>query len=237
MYKPSKKHNFNKLYQVIGIALLCVLAIYTTYTITVAWFMDESVTSNKPNIMVIGTVDLNVESNFNFYNLVLAPDTYYIEEDGVRYGTYLTTSADNDVKSIYVRCKVEIEMPDPVSPYTDPAILSLYFVNQETNNSNLTTGDGNSYLESRDYEKWFYNSSDDYYYYIGSVGSEEVEFNSGYHVNNALNNKIAIEDVSIRFTFESIQRPYGAYAAIPEWQTAPKVFTDFAKDDTGYPQS
>ena len=235
MYKPTKKHDMKRIYQIIGIALLCVVAIYTSYSITMAWFMDESVTSNGPNIMVVGTVDLKVETDFNFYNLVLAPDTYYIEEDGKRYGTYLTTNTNNDTKSIYVRCKVEIEMPPPVDPYTKAAELTLYFVNQETRKSNITTGDGNSYVESRDLGKWFYNSSDDYYYYIGSVGTEEVEFNSGYHVNNALNNKIAKEDVSINLTFESIQRPYGAYVEL--WTTAPKVFTDFAKSDTLYPET
>ena len=229
MYKPQKKKNGKRLYQVIGMALLCVLVVYMSYTATTAWFLDESITSNgKPNIMIIGTVDLDVKSNFNFYNLVLAPDTYYTTytENGVprSYGTYLTTSEDNDVKTIYVRCKVEIIVPAP-------AELTLYFINQETNTSNLTTGNGSSYQESRDHNKWFYNSTDGYYYYIGSIGTQRVEFNSGYHVNNALWNDIAYGDVSIKMTFESIQRPYGAYHAL--WETAPAVFNQFAQIDTG----
>ena len=230
MLKPQKTHKIRKLYQAIGIALLCVLVVYLSYNVTTAWFLDESITSNgKPNIMIIGTVDLDVQSNFNFYNLVLNPDTYYTTytENGVprSYGTYLTTSEDNDVKSIYVRCKVEITVPAP-------ADLSLYFINQETQTSNLTTGDGNSYLESRDHNKWFYNTTDGYYYYIGSIGKDKVEFNSGYHVNNSLINEIAYGDVSITMTFESIQRPYGAYHAF--WDdTAPDVFKEFALGDTG----
>lgn len=234
MYKAPKKKNTKRWYHIIGIALLCVLTVYLSYSVTVAWFLDESVTSNgKPNIMVIGTVDLDVQSNFKFYNLVLAPDTYYTTytENGVprSYGTYLTTSENNDTKTIYVRCKVEIVVPAP-------AELTLYFINQQTQQSNLTSGDGTSYQESRDHEKWFYNDKDGYYYYIGSIGTEEVEFNSGYHVNNALWNDIAYGDVSITMTFESIQRDYGAYDAI--WgDDAPKVFTDFAKLDTGYPKN
>ena len=229
MQKTPKKKHISKWYQVIGILLLCVLTVYLSYSVTSAWFLDESITSNgKPNIMIIGTVDLDVQSNFKFHNLVLAPDTYYTTytENGVprSYGTYLTTSEDNDVKTIYVRCKVEIVVPAP-------AELTLYFVNQATGKSNLTTGDGTSYLESRDLNKWFYNATDGYYYYIGSIGTTPVEFNSGYHVNNALWNDIAYGDVSITLTFESIQRPYDAYKALWDENKMPKVFTNFAAQD------
>ena len=118
MYKPQKKKNGKRLYQVIGMALLCVLVVYMSYTATTAWFLDESITSNgKPNIMIIGTVDLDVKSNFNFYNLVLAPDTYYTTytENGVprSYGTYLTTSEDNDVKTI-ARHEVKLNLENVI---------------------------------------------------------------------------------------------------------------------------
>lgn len=213
---PKKKH-ITRLYQVIGIALLCVLTVYISYSVTTAWFLDESITSNgKPNIMVIGTVDLDVRSNFNFYNLVLAPDTYYTTytENGVprSYGTYLTTSEDNDVQTIYVRTKF----------YTNRSELTLHF------EGNITTN--TSYNASTDLNKW-YHHTDGYYYYIGSIGTTPVEFNAGYHVDNTLRNEIAYDEVTLEFVFESIQRPYGAYKAL--WDSAPAIFNQFALSDTG----
>ncbi len=217
MYKAPKKHTSTRLYQVIGILLLCVLSVYLSYTVTTSWFLDESITSNgKPNIMIIGTVDLNVQSNFDFYNLVLAPDTYYTTymDQGVErsYGTYLTTSEDNDVKTIYVRAKF----------YTNRDELTLHFVN------NITTS--TSYTAASDLNKWYLHT-DGYYYYIGSIGTTPVEFNAGYHVDNTLRNEIAYEEVTLEYTFESIQRPYGAYHAL--WETAPTIFNQFASADTG----
>lgn len=217
MYISPKKKVAKRLYQVIGIAILCVLVIFTSYNVTSAWFMDESITSNgKPNIMIVGTVDLSVKSNFNFYNLVLAPDTYYTTytENGVprSYGTYLTTSEDNDVKTIYVRGKF----------YTNRSELTLHF------EGNTTTG--TTYSSSRDLNKWYLHT-DGYYYYIGSIGTTPVEFNAGYHIDNTLRNETAYEDVTLEFVFESIQRPYGAYHAL--WDTAPTIFKQFASADTG----
>ena len=101
MYKPQKKKNGKRLYQVIGMALLCVLVVYMSYTATTAWFLDESITSNgKPNIMIIGTVDLDVKSNFNFYNLSLQPDyTYTVDKEGSEIGTYVRTKADEQTNA------------------------------------------------------------------------------------------------------------------------------------------
>ncbi len=217
MQIAPKKKRISRIYQVIGIALLCVLTVYLSYTATSAWFLDESITSNgKPNIMVIGTVDLDVRSNFNFYNLVLAPDTYYTTytENGVprSYGTYLTTSEDNDVQTIYVRTKFT----------TNRTELTLHF------EGNITTS--TNYNAANDLNKWYLHT-DGYYYYIGSIGTTPVEFNAGYHIDNTLRNEIAYDEVTLEFVFESIQRPYGAYKAL--WETAPTIFKQFALGDTG----
>lgn len=224
MRKPrTNNSHMRKLYQIIGIILLCVILFIASYQITLAWFVDQSVTSNgEPNILVVGTVDLNVETNFNFYNLVLAPDTIYTEniEDGktVSYATRINAGVSNDTGTIYVRAKFE----------TNRQELSLYF-------NNLTTA--TSYPEDEESRKnvngkWFYNEPDGYYYYIGGVGTSEVIFNAGYYVDNTLNNSKAGEEVEINFVFESIQRPYGAYHAV--WTTAPTVFDGFASFDSGY---
>jgi hypothetical protein len=161
-------------------------------------------------------VDLNVKTNFNYYNLVLAPDTIYTEniEDGktVSYATKLSTSVKNDVGNIYVRAKFT----------TNRSELSLYFNNLTTDTVYTSSANG----------KWVYNESDEYYYYIGSVGTTEITFNAGYYVDNTLDNSDAGDEVEIDFVFESIQRPYGAYHAV--WATAPAIFDTFASADSGY---
>ena len=212
-----KKHSLKRLYQILGILLLCLTLVYSSYRVTTAWFMDDSVTSNgEPNIMVIGTVDLEVKTDFNFYNLVLAPDTYYttyIENGETRYhGTYIKTSEKNDVKSIYVRAKFETNRDE----------LTLYF------DGNITTN--TTYNADLDLNKWYYHT-DGYYYFIGSVGTEEIEFNAGYHTDNTFINAKSYEDVTLELVFESIQRPYGAYKAV--WEGAPDIFNEFALADSG----
>jgi hypothetical protein len=231
MYKPPKKaSNMLKLYQTVGIILLCILLAVVSYGVTLSWFVDESITSNgKPNILVVGTVDLTVETNFNFYNLVLAPDTLYKNniEDGQNesYATRIRTSDENDVQTIYVRAKFT----------TNRTELTLHF-------DNLTTA---TTYTSSELNKWVYNSADGYYYYLGEVGTSEIIFNSGYYVDNTLHNAPAgpnvlnapnaKADVEINFVFESIQRPYGAYDAV--WTTAPAIFDAFAKANSGYPKT
>lgn len=217
MKNLPKKHSFKRLYQVLGIILLCFTLVYASYSITTAWFMDDSVTSNgEPNILVIGTVDLEVNTDFNFYNLVLAPDTYYtsyIENGETRtHATFLKTSEKNDVRSIYVRAKYTTNRPE----------LTLYFDGNITTNAN--------YDASVDLNKWYLHT-DGYYYYIGSIGTEDIMFNAGYHTDNTINNDKAYDDVTLEFVFESIQRPYGAYKAV--WEGAPTIFNEFAFADTG----
>jgi len=162
---------------------------------------------------------LSVETHFNFYNLVLAPDTLYTEniEDGkaVSYATRIRTSNDNDTGTIYVRAKFTTNRPE----------LTLHF-NKFTDATTY-----NDDLEGY----WCYNSSDQYYYYLGEVGSTDIIFNSGYYVDNTLNNSKANADVEINFVFESIQRPYGAYHAV--WKSAPGIFDSFASSNSGYVES
>lgn len=232
MHKAPKTTRSRLIYQILGICLLCILFVSITYTVTLAWFMDESTTSTgEPdvNVLVVGTVDLDVTTNFNFYNLALAPDTTYlsgeINGETVSYATKLKTSDNNDIGNVYVRVKFTVEnRPE----------LTLYF-----GEDRLTT---ETEYNSQSAGRWYYNaeidenddgvvdSGDGYYYYIGSVGSEEVIFNDGYHVSNSLHNGIAGEPVNFGFEVEAIQRPYGAYTAL--WTTAPAVFNDFASDTT-----
>lgn len=218
MNKATKTTRSRLIYQILGICLLCILLVAMTYNVTLAWFSDESTTSTgDPNILVVGTVDLDVTTSFNFYNLALAPDTTYlsgnINGEEVSYATKLKTAESNDISSIYVRVKFTVvNRPE----------LTLYF------SENRLTTDTEYSLDSAN--RWYYNEEDGYYYYIGSVGDEEIIFNDGYHVDNTLNNEIAGEPVDFGFEFEAIQRPYGAYIAL--WPTAPDVFNDFASSDT-----
>ena len=79
--------------------------------------------------------------------------------------------------------------------------------------------------------KWVYNSTDGFYYYLGGLGNTKIQFNAGYATDNTFTNAKAYSDVSIKLEVEAIQRPYGAYKAV--WTTAPQIFNDFAKTDSG----
>ena len=224
--KLSKSNKHLKIYQLIGIAVLCIALITLTYNVTTAWFRDSSVTSNgKPNITIIGTIDVDVTTNFCFYNLALAPDTTYTtDQDGGDIGTYLKTSSENDIREVYVRIKYTATRYDKV---TDSEIacdeLTLYF-----DPDNFTTS--TSYNATNDHNKWVYNSKDDYYYYLGSIGSDKyTQFNAGYSTDNSMNNKKANADVYIKLEIEAIQRPYGAYEAV--WgDDVPAIFESFVTD-------
>jgi hypothetical protein len=195
-----------KLYQVAGIILLCILIAVLTFNITLSWFVDESITSNgKPDILVVGTVDLDVRTNFNFYNLVLAPDTIYKNnvEGGktVDYGTYVSTTSESDTGNIFVRAKFATDRPE----------LTLHF-----DNNNWIKSDETETINGLTY---------DFYYYLGSVGLTKVVFNSGYKVDNTLDNSKANADVKISFIFEGIQSQYGAHTAL--WPNSPTAFKNY----------
>lgn len=222
MLKPIKSTTSMKLYQIFGIILLCISVFALSFSITSAWFLDESVTSNggDDDILIIGTVDLEVNAFFNYYNLVLAPDTLYLSDvingETKSYKTTVKTSDENDAKTVYVRAKFT----------TNRSELSLYFDNLTTSTT-YTPRNGENL---NDDEKWYLHT-DGYYYYIGEVGTEEVTFNKGYYVNNELNNSVAKEAVDIEFVFESIQRHYGAYKEV--WEGAPTIFKQFALANSG----
>jgi len=185
MLENSQKSRLRKLYQIVGMLVLCISLIALSYNFTMAWFMDQSVTSNgEPNVTIIGTIDINVTTNFNFYNLALAPDTtYYVDGNGKDISTKICTSTKNDIKTVYVRVK---------------------FI---SNRDELT-------LVFEEGNKWIYNDADEFYYYLGEVGNTDVMFNKGYHVDNSLNNSKANAPVNLTFQIEAIQRPYGAYDAV-----------------------
>ena len=218
MKKPSK---FRFLY-VIAVIILCIGVVVGSYTATLAWFTDESITSTGDvDILIVGTIDLDVTTNFDFYNLALAPDTIYTtDQNGSDIGTYIKTSAKNNIRDVYIRVRFE----------TNRSELTLYFTEGQV----TTTTTYSSSLNN----KWFYNSADGYYYYLGKVGNTvPVLFNAGYKVDNTLNNapdtNNAGEDVDITIVVDAIQRPYGAYKSDTDWATAPEVSKDFCAADSG----
>lgn len=219
-FRDFKKHSTLHICQLIGIFLLCVIIILLSFDYTVSWFKDNSVSSTgAPEIAVVGTIDIDVTTNFNFYNIVLAPDTtYYEDQDGNDIHTFVKTTYDkNNIHAVYVRIKFT----------TNRSELKLVF-----DSTKLTTA---TTWSSSLVNKWVYNSADNYYYYLGGVNDDGTEFNAGYRTDNTFTNNKANLAVQIKFEVEAIQRPYGAYSAL--WTTAPKIFNDFALADTSYPQS
>ena len=218
MKQFNKRRNY-KLYQIIGILLLCISFVALSYNISLAWFRDRTITSNgEPNIEIIGTIGLDVTTEFNFYNLALAPDTIYKSDANNDIGTYVKTSAEHNIDGAFVRIKF----------YTNRPEVTLYFEN------NLTTASATSNYtgtEGVDKNKWVYNPTDNYYYYLGNVMNTDILFNTGYKVDNTLNNLVAGKTVILGFIVEGLQRQYGAYKA--EWTTAPQIFNTFAYNTTG----
>lgn len=217
---------YKKIYQIIGLMILCIVLILLAYNFTLSWFMDESTTSSNPSNTVVGTIDMELTTNFDFYNLVLAPDTIYTtDQDGQDIGTYIRTAdssagGDHDVGGVYVRIK-----PTITKKGVDCDEFSLYF-----SSDRITTSSPSSTYTDNDSNMWVYNASDGYYYYLGVVGSTNVPFNTGYKTNNSFTNAIAGDEVNIRFEIYAIQRPYGAYKT---WTSAPTLFSTFAATDSG----
>ena len=202
------------MYQVIGIVLLCLTIIALTYNLTYAWFRDKSVTSNEPSLTIVGTIALDVKTNFKFNNLAFAPDTTYTQDsDGNAISTTIKTASNHDIDGAFVRVRWT----------TNRSEITLHFGNNVTQNTAYSAADEN---------KWYYNSNDGFYYYIGVVSTTEVVFNLGYYVDNTLYNAKAGAPVEMAFYVEGIQKQYGAYRA--EWTTAPEIFNTYAHAKTNY---
>ena len=238
-----KKHGGKKqtlLYQIFGMALLAIAVVVLVFNSTVAWFRDSSTTSNgSPNIKIIGTIALDVTTNFNLYNLTLAPDTVYLlDKSGADIGTYLNTNnkdvvgkdpADkHNIDGCLVRIKFtskfnRLKEADGFTPreFTN---LSLYFTTAPLEVATSST----TFSEATHLNKWLYDG--EYYYYLGIVDKTTVTFNNGYKIDNKLTNDISNEPVDLEFTVEAIQRQYGAHEEM--WEDSPALFKSFANSTT-----
>lgn len=231
MIKMHKNKN-RSIYQIIGMCLLCIAFVYLSYEVTSAWFVDNSTTSNgDANITIIGTLELDVQTNFNFYNLSLQPDyTYVVDKENSPIGTYVRTKADvHDVDGAFVRIKYTTRRKvEGATEWVDNLdLLTLYFNGNETKNTSTLTADNK--VPANDKNKWVYNSTDGYYYYLGSVFGTYIEFNEGYTTSYKIGNEFKNAQVEIDLQVESIQRQYGAYHEV--WGTAPKIFKTFAYEE------
>lgn len=215
-----KKKNKWQIIRIWAIFIMFVAVIATISSFSSAWFMDESSTSNDDtNVTYIGDLELDVTTNFKFKNLALAPDTIYtLDQSNEDIATYVRTSDTHDIDGAYVRIKYETTRKNVGSTTTvdNLDLLKLYF------NGNLTTS--TDYSDENTHNKWFYNESDDYYYYLGGVYSDYIQFNAGYQTTNRMINDYANADVTIYFTVDTIQRQYGAHLEL--WDTSPQVFKD-----------
>lgn len=215
------KSKFN-IYTIVVAIVLCMIALTVFSTQTLSWFMDESTTSNgEPDITLIGTLDLDITTNFKFKNLSLAPDTIYtLDQDGQDISTYLKTSDNHNIDGAYVRIKFTTTRKDPgTDSFVDNKdLFDLYF------DSNLTT---NTTYSDAVKNKWFFNADDGYYYFIGGIYSTNIMFNKGYKTTNLMQNTNADAEVTIKFQVETVQRQYGA--SVDLWNTAPQIFKSMAE--------
>ena len=215
------KSKFN-IYTIVVAIVLCMIALTVFSTQTLSWFMDESTTSNgEPDITLIGTLDLDITTNFKFKNLSLAPDTIYtLDQDGQDISTYLKTSDNHNIDGAYVRIKFTTTRKDPgTDSFVDNKdLFDLYF------DSNLTT---NTTYSDAVKNKWFFNVDDGYYYFIGGIYSTNIMFNKGYKTTNLMQNTNADAEVTIKFQVETVQRQYSA--SVDLWNTAPQIFKSMAE--------
>lgn len=213
----------------LALLILCFSFVVLMINTTIAWFTDESTTSNGGmDITLVGTLSLDVTTNFNFKNLALAPDKIY-ETDylGQDIGTYIKTSLNHDISGAYVRIKFQtVRRNVGESQFIDNSdLFDLYF--GEPDDTNLTTSTA---FSDDELTNWYYNSSDDYYYYIGAVMDTNVTFNRGYKTTNRMTNVERDAEVRIFLTVESVQRQYGAYLEV--WgNTVPTIFHEWAEVD------
>lgn len=221
----TKNHKRISLFAVL---VLCFSFIVLLVNTTLAWFVDDSTTSNGgAEITLIGTLSLDISTNFNFKNLALAPDKVYMTDYlGDDIGTYVKTAYNHDIKGAYVRIRFSTTRKNVgASEFIDNSdLLSLYFGDGE--DTNITTS--NVYDDDAD-PVWYYNEADDYYYYIGAVGDTNVQFNRGYKTSNRMTNTVKDAEVKIFLTVESVQRQYDAYVHV--WPLAPTIFVDWAEAD------
>lgn len=220
----SEKNKGRVKYQILGIVLLCFSLIIIFSNFTIAWLMDDSTTSNTDDLLLIGTLDLDVKTNFKFKNLALAPDTIYTTDiSGNDIGTYLKTTTIHDIDGAYVRVKFSTERKlAGTTTYVDNSdVLSLYF------GDNITTS---TTYNASSQNKWFYNASDDFYYYLGGVYDTNVQFNKGYKTSNIINNTLSDANVRITLSFDTVQRQYGATVA--NWTTAPEIFLSMVEAES-----
>ena len=220
----TKNHRRISLFAVL---VLCFSFIVLLVNTTLAWFVDDSTTSNGTDITLIGTLSLDVTTSFRFKNLVLAPDKVYMTDYlGQDIGTYVKTAYNHDIKGAYVRIRFSTTRKNVgASEFIDNSdLLRLYF--GEPDDTNITTI--NSYDNSID-PVWYYNEADDYYYYIGAVEEDNVQFNRGYKTSNRMTNAVKDAEVRINLTVESVQRQYDAYTEV--WSNPPTIFVEWAEAD------
>lgn len=214
--KLGQKSKFNYFTYIVVVLLLLVAFVWGVVRVTASWLQDSSTTSNPdPSVSVVGTLDLDITTNFQLRNLTLAPDTtYLVDKYGEDIGTYIKTSEKHNIDGAYVRVKYTSTRDE----------ITLFF-----DSDKYTTA--TTYSESQE-NKWFYNEADGFYYYIGYVDDIGTQFNAGYYVDNTLDNTKAGEPCQITLYFETIQRQYGASATDDSWKnTSPKIFKDFVEKD------
>ena len=221
MKKDYKKNHSSRVYQIIGILLLCFSLIAIFSTTTISWLKDESKTSTgSPNTLVVGTLDMDITKSFYFKNLALAPDTTYLtDNDGNSLSIAIKTSDKHTIDGAYVRIKFSTTRKLVGSQdYVDNSdLVKLNFLDNLT--TSITYND-----DSKNH--WIYSADDDFYYYLGGVYDTNVLFNTGYQTTNSFINAYADAEVVFTFQVQAIQRQYGASAEV--WNTSPQIFKDMA---------
>lgn len=130
--------------------------------------------------------------------------------------------ADNVVapKAIYTNMPTTIKLSEKHT--TQTALIRVKF----------TTNSDKFALYGVDTTKWISNveSGETYYYYMGLLSSDEITFNTGYHMVGNVTNADVGSNINYTFTIYGLQSQYKAYQS--EWANAPSAWMTWANSNT-----
>lgn len=188
--------------KVVSLLIVVVLSFLIFYFLTSAWFGESEVGTK---VVIMGEVNLEVETNLKFPNDVLEPNKIYDNME-------TTIKCAQGTDDAFIKIKIETDYQVLGSHVMFP----ILYVKPEH--------------EAEGKNSWIYNEIDDCYYYVGFVSSEvQAIFNTGIVITNDINNIDKSQPVKITITVYAIQRHFQSYVpddTEPEWEFAPELWKE-----------
>ncbi len=204
----------NRFNKIVSLLIIIVLSFLIFYFVTYSWFGESEVGSK---VVVIGDIELVVETELAFPNDLLEPNKIY-----ENMPTTITCAEGTDEAFIKVKLETDYKVK---SKNADGELVDTHVIKPVLFVSDEMTAQGK--------QSWYHSEIDDYYYYVGYIGPDIVAtFNTGMVVTNDINNIDRNQPVNIKITICAIQRHFKSYEFEPEWAYAPAEWkTEIAQYD------